>query len=278
MLVLFALAMFMMLTRSRENYSGEKNIGYAVAKTLLGLYVGGRRGVCAISGDSKNVDVAVDIIYNQAARMHGMKGGKCPPELKGSAWKAQMNKAIDNINLRQGRPFGGVKVILNSERKLLISGVEKFAKDCDKNKGNFTKSMIRDQILGFRKVMCSKKYYNKPSRFINRAHITKMRQGIAAGGVGGRGREMEASSGGGRLTMRGDRFIVDGVEIEDPRAGARGPNGETWCAYMKEGKCMKWDDADNAKLGIGMMQNTPIYSNQAARDAMGGGKQADNDW
>jgi len=257
MLVLFALAMFMMFTRSRENYTGDKNMGYAVAKTLLGMYVDGRRAVCAVTGDSRNVDLAVEVIYNRS------KSPTCPPQFKTSTWKDQMNQTIDQVNKNETRRFGpGTKVITTRARKLLVDAAEKFARNCKKNNGKITKDMIRENIMGFRKAMCSKKYYNKPSRFVNRDHISKIRQEIAARGAG-------ASSSGG-LKRRGDRFVMNGMEIEDPRAGARGPNGETYCEYMNRGKCKEWDSTNN-KLGVGYMKDTPIIT-QAAIDKLGFGR------
>ena len=146
-------------------------MGYAVAKTFLGLYVDGRRAVCAVAGDSENVDLAVEIIYARAMR-GGEDGDKCPTLEKTGVWKTTMNTIIDRFNKTQASVLGPeIKVISARDRKLLIGAVGKFYKNCNKHDGRFTRDMIRKNIMGFRNAMCSSRYYRKSSRFIDAEQV-----------------------------------------------------------------------------------------------------------
>ena len=252
-LVLFALAMFMMFTRSRENYSEEENMGYAVAKTFLGMYVDARRAVCAIAGDSENVDMAVEAIYERATKRR-KDGDKCPDDFKTDKWKTEMNKAIDRFNketaTRTVAKFFGppeIEIISTKDRKLLIAAAGIFAKNCKENGGKFTKDMIRENILGFKNAMCTapsppttdarKTYYTKAGRFITAGQIKKLRENVKAG-------KLKNTPIPPRATER-----LSDEDAEFPQRGFRGPNGETMCKVMKYNKCIKWDP-DNDKVGV----------------------------
>ena len=195
MLVLFALAMFMMFTRNRENYSEEENMGYAVAKTFLGMYVDARRAVCTLVEDSENVDMAVEMIYEKAIKRKD--GDKCHDDFKTDKWKTDMNKAIDRFNkdtaTRTVAIFFGppeIQIISTKDRKLLIAAAGIFAKNCKENGGKFTKGMIRENILGFKNAMCTapsppspearKTHYTKGGRFITTAQSKKLRENVKA--------------------------------------------------------------------------------------------------
>ena len=178
-LVIFALAMFVMVTRSRENYNREKNMGYAVAKTFLGMYVDARRAVCTIAEDDKTIDLAVEMIYAKAIKDRN-GSNKCHSEFKTDKWKTGMNTAIDRFNENQARRSRRwstqLEIISTKDRKLLINAVGKFALNCKKNGGKFTKGMIRENIMGFKNAMCRSRYYRKPGRFITTGHVENLRE------------------------------------------------------------------------------------------------------
>ena len=179
-LVIFALAMFVMVTRSRENYNREKNMGYAVAKTFLGMYVDARRAVCTIAEDDKTIDLAVEMIYAKAIKDRN-GSNKCHSEFKTDKWKTGMNTAIDRFNKSQDRRRATpLEIISTKDRKLLINAVGKFALNCKKNGGKFTKGMIRENIMGFKNAMCRSRYYRKPGRFITTGDIENLRENVKA--------------------------------------------------------------------------------------------------
>jgi hypothetical protein len=235
--------MFVMVTRSRENYNREKNMGYAVAKTFLGMYVDARRAVCTIAEDDKTIDLAVEMIY--AKVVEGRNGSnKCHSDFKTDKWKTGMNTAIDRFNERHdGRLHGAkIEIISTKDRKLLINAVGKFALNCKKNGGKFTKGMIRENIMGFKNAMCRSRYYRKPGRFITTGDVENLRERANA--------EFEARE----QRLEDDDEEEDDERLSDedaelPQRGFRGPNGETMCKFMKYNKCIKWDP-DNDKVGV----------------------------
>tara|TARA_R110002074_G_scaffold36548_4_gene99468 strand:- start:247 stop:882 length:636 start_codon:yes stop_codon:yes gene_type:complete len=187
-LVLFALAMFMMFTRSRENYDPPviKNVGYEGAKVLLRMYVGVRRAVCTLAEDSENVDMAVETIYAQAVKDRN-GSNECDADFKTDIWKTGMNKAIDSFNKRNGGPplsatlgLPEIQIISAGDRERLLGAVGIFAQNCKDNDGKFTKGMIRENIMGFKDAMCSSRYYRKPGRFITAGQSKNMRENVKA--------------------------------------------------------------------------------------------------
>ena len=220
-------------------------MGYAVAKTFLGMYVDARRAVCTIAEDDKTIDLAVEMIYAKAIKDRN-GSNKCHSEFKTDKWKTGMNTAIDRFNESQARRSikpAKIEIISTKDRKLLINAVGKFALNCKKNGGKFTKGMIRENIMGFKNAMCRSRYYRKPGRFITTGHVENLRERANA--------EFEAREQ--RLEDDDEEEDDEGLSDEDaelPSRGFRGPNGETFCAFMDSNKCIEWDP-DNDKVGIG---------------------------